>query len=131
MAYNRTALFASLEAYLLDNPGASLSETAAQLNIERHTVERIVREHARRAFRDYQRLARLNGAQRLLGTPASVQEIALALRYSSAAAFSRFFRKETGQSPTEYRLRLENRAAVPAPKAVAAAAGVAVPSSHS
>jgi len=122
MSYNRTALFASLESHLRRNPSASLSETARYLHIERHTVERIVREHARCAFRDYQRLARRECAQELLASANSVQQIAATLGYSSGTAFSRFFRKETGLTPSVYRRRMEAR-----PSSQAAGAGYAEP----
>lgn len=68
----------------------------------------------RRRFRDctglsplaYQHSLRLRRARRLLkNTDAPISEIADSLGFQSQAYFARFFRKETGISPTGYRAR--------------------------
>ncbi len=44
--------------------------------------------------------------QRLLATDDSVKQIAFALHFGTESSFSKFFRKQTGMSPTEYRTRI-------------------------
>ncbi|MGN0235797.1 MAG: helix-turn-helix domain-containing protein [Paludibacteraceae bacterium] len=44
--------------------------------------------------------------QCLLATDDSVKQIAFALHFGTESSFSKFFRKQTGMSPTEYRARM-------------------------
>ena len=44
--------------------------------------------------------------QRLLATDDSVKQIAFALHFGTESSFSKFFRKQTGMSPTDYRTRM-------------------------
>ncbi|MEO8502382.1 MAG: AraC family transcriptional regulator [Acidobacteriota bacterium] len=57
---------------------------------------------------------RMERARELLtSTPSPVTEISTAVGYRSLGTFSRVFRRATGESPTEYRLRTRKPVYVP------------------
>lgn len=54
----------------------------------------------------------LEARRRLIYTPHAVSEIAYALGFEDPAHFSKFFRKQTGQSPSAFRAAMGDRVAV-------------------
>lgn len=67
---------------------------------------RVFREYVGMAPAQYQHTVRLNKARELLATTAHpISEIAYALGFESASAFSLFFRSRERTSPTQYRAR--------------------------
>lgn len=67
---------------------------------------RAFREYVGMAPAQYQQTMRLNKARELLtATTQTISEIAYALGFESASAFSLFFRTREHQSPTQYRAR--------------------------
>ncbi len=105
MAYNMIRLFEEIEARVSEDPGLKLHDLAADLGVERHTIEKAVRNARSVCFRDYRRPKRLNKAIRLLEGEAALNrdDIADLLHYKSSAALSRFVRKMTGKTPTQFR----------------------------
>jgi AraC-like DNA-binding protein len=92
------------------NPRITLSEVSAELQIERHTIERACAETSKLSFRELQQQIRFENACALLSEPKphSIKEVAAALGYS-ARAFTRFIERNSGCSPTELRARLLGR----------------------
>jgi transcriptional regulator GlxA family with amidase domain len=92
----------------------SLPELAARLGTHEKRLSRIFREHMGRTVFEFVREARLAQARRLLGESAlSVEEVALAVGFSSAANFSTAFRERFDATPTGFRQTRAARAASP------------------
>lgn len=77
-------------------------ELAHTLNLTPRTLDRRLRREGV-GFRDLARQARLDKARELLAGPLSVTQIAYELGYRDAANFTRAFRRETGQTPSDWR----------------------------
>jgi AraC-like DNA-binding protein len=105
MTYNLRRLMVELDIWLSHRPQIHLRELAEKLAVERHTIERAVREVAGTSFREYQKREVLKQALRLLteGGGHSEKQIAFMLGYQSPDAFSRFIKAATGKTPTEIR----------------------------
>ncbi len=90
----------------------ALAELAARVGTHEKRLSRIFREHMGRTVFEFVREARLAQARRLLGESAlSVEEVALAVGFSSAANFSTAFRERFDTTPTGFRQTLAGRAA--------------------
>lgn len=105
MAYNLRRLFLEIRSCLSSNPGLRLDQLQSHLGIERHTIERAVLEATAASFRAYQKRNRLETALALLthAGKLSGKQIAAELGYKSSAAFSRFIKTATGETPTQIR----------------------------
>jgi AraC-like DNA-binding protein len=105
MSYDHSKIVVRLQKLLADNIHISLLEASQQLGVERHTVEKALKQITGRSFREYRQRILLDQALRLLVQEASLstKEIAAQLGYGSGTAFSRFVRRQTGRSPTELR----------------------------
>jgi AraC-like DNA-binding protein len=81
-----------------------VTDYAALLAVTPNHLGRVVRESTGRTPSDLIRDLLLQEAQSLLRlTHQSVSEIAYGLDFSDPATFGRFFRKETGMTPLDYR----------------------------
>jgi AraC family transcriptional regulator len=105
MSYDHGKIVVRLQKLLLDNIQLRLVEASRQLGVERHTIEKALKEITGSSFRGYQQRMLLEQAIRLLVEEGSLstKEIAVRLGYGSGTAFSRFIRRQTGQSPTKLR----------------------------
>lgn len=105
MSYDHIKIVVWLEKLLVDNIQLQLVEASQQLGVERHTLEKALKETTGSSFRRYRQRMLLEQAIRLLVEEGglSTKEIAVQLGYGSGTAFSRFIRKQTGHSPTELR----------------------------
>ncbi len=105
MAYGLRQLFPRVEAALDSNPRLRLSALARSLCVERHTIERAVRQRSGITFRQLQTQVTLKkGLEFLLSEPSrSIKEISLMLGYKSAHAFSHFMKNACGTSPLAIR----------------------------
>ncbi|MET3381208.1 MULTISPECIES: helix-turn-helix domain-containing protein [Variovorax] len=82
----------------------TLPELAARVGTHEKRLSRVFREQTGRTVFEFAREARLAEAQRLLAESAlSVEEVALAVGFSSAANFSTAFRERFGRTPTAFR----------------------------
>ncbi len=85
-----------------------INRYARELNVSESTLERLCRDMAGKSpFRLVQDRVVLEARRRLAYTRSSASEIAHVLGFSDLAYFSRFFKKETGASPTAYRKSLK------------------------
>ena len=91
MAYDLRLLAERVEAYLSASPRKLLRDVAAELGVDRHTVERAVRDRTGKTFRQLQREALAAEALKLLTSepPRSVKEVCFLLGYRSSSGFSR------------------------------------------
>lgn len=109
MGYHRQRLYREVEGLLCRRPDLRLNAVAERLGIERHTISRLVKSFTGMSFRDYRRKNLLSIAFELLNRPdLSVKQVAIALGYNHPRDFSRFFRTETGETPTEYRAQRQS-----------------------
>lgn len=106
MAYDSRRLSRQVETCLLTRPRITLAALAQQLRVERHTVEWAVREATGNSFRRLQAKTISRRAVELmhLVPSLSIKEIAFLLGYKSRRAFSRFFKKAYGSTPTAVRV---------------------------
>jgi DNA-binding response OmpR family regulator len=82
----------------------TLPALAARVGTHEKRMSRVFREQTGRSVFEFVRETRLAEAQRLLaGSALSVEEVALAVGFSSAANFSTAFRERFGRTPTAYR----------------------------
>ena len=105
MAYDLRLLVERVEASLCAAPRKPLCDMARELGIDRHTLERAVRNRTGTTFRHLQQEAVLVRALKLLNSepPRSVKEVCFLLGYRSPSAFSRALRRACGQPPTRIR----------------------------
>ena len=82
----------------------SVSGYAAQLGISPSYLNKLVRTQTRHSAMDWVEIARVNWAKSLLKDASmSISEVAFAVGMDDASYFTRFFRKATGFTPSEYR----------------------------
>ena len=105
MTYNHNQLLQALDNILSARPRSTLSDLARTLRVERHSIENAVRKSQGMSFRLYRAKKLLECSLYLLRQEAglSEKEIATRIGFSSDAAFCRFIKRETGQTPTSLR----------------------------
>ncbi|CBH23035.1 helix-turn-helix transcriptional regulator [Salinibacter ruber] len=87
----------------LDVPSFAVEELAGALGMSRRHLTRRMKEAFGTAPAAYIRARRLDRAKTLLaGAPPSVAAVAEAVGFQSASAFTKAFRRATGQVPTDY-----------------------------
>lgn len=81
---------------------STLADWAKRLDIDVKTVQRLFTKETGMTFGQWRQQARLLRALELLATGEKVIDVALALGYDSPSAFATMFRKNFGQSPTQF-----------------------------
>lgn len=84
----------------------SLSDAARELGLGPRTLQRRLRDFGTSFQSELDSLRRQIGKQRVLVTP-SVGELAASLGFRDASAFTRAFRRWTGESPRDFRARTQ------------------------
>lgn len=88
-------------------PSASLPSLAGQLRTSPHYLSQSLNERLGKSFFEYLAELRIQEAKAILSDPAQqhlkVEEVAEQVGYLSKSAFSAAFKKQTGQTPGEYR----------------------------
>lgn len=105
MAYDANRIFLQVVQQLEMTPSVSLAQLSSNLGIERHTIEKTVKNATGSTFREFRARALLKRACGLLTDQSnrSIKEVAFALGYRSQSSFSRFIRAATGYSAKELR----------------------------
>ena len=87
----------------------TLTQLAARLGTSSHHLSQLLNEDLRQTFFDYVNRRRVAEVQRCLADAAyasqTLLEVALAAGFNSKAAFNTAFRKHTGLTPSQFRLR--------------------------
>jgi two-component system, response regulator YesN len=92
------------------DPDLSLNSVAAQVNLSANHLSVVFSQETPQTFKEYLTEVRINKAKALLRTTSSsVAEIAYQVGYNDPHYFSAAFKKNTGLSPTEFRLQASNR----------------------
>lgn len=85
----------------------SVSDYAHMLNVTPNYLNKTVKQHTHRTAIDWIEIARLNKAKQLLkDRNIPVSEIAGRVGIPDQSYFSRFFKKKTGMTPSQYRSNL-------------------------
>ena len=106
LGYNHSFLFREIESLLAEQPRATLRVLEKQREVERHTISRSVKMKTGLSFREYQHNRLLKKSTELLEIPnLSIKQVAITLGFGHPRDFSRFFRKMTGETPTQFRNR--------------------------
>src|SRR5829696_8774748 len=82
----------------------SAADIARRLGMVRRSLERHLSAEGT-TFLEISRETQLQASQRLLTTGASVSDVAKALGFSEISAFTRAFRRWSGESPSSWKLR--------------------------
>lgn len=88
----------------VESPQLSLEETAQKTGLERHALERLVREQAGLCWRDWRRRTLMeHAATAITSSDTPLKVLAEKFGYSSIHSFSKAFREVWGVSPGRYR----------------------------
>ena len=87
-----------------DKQPLSVSEYADMLNVTANYLNKTVKTHTHRTAIDWIEIARLNMAKQLLKDPSvPIVEVASRVGLEDQSYFSRFFKKKTGLTPSQFR----------------------------
>lgn len=86
---------------LLDD-ASTLTDWARHLAVDVKTIQRLFVQQTGMTFGQWRQQARLLRALELLATDEKVIDVALALGYDSPSAFASMFRKQFGQTPSQF-----------------------------
>lgn len=106
MTYVRALLLDLAEAALARTPLASRHAVASACGMSATTLSRAIKDAHGQRFRDWQQRILLARAKALMmdgARPRCLKEAAMELGFASQQSFSRWFRKETGVTPSIYR----------------------------
>lgn len=111
MAYDLNGLYTRIQRSLSSTPYMSLHALSARLGVERHTIEKAVKQATSKTFREMRNDLLLKHARNLLDSNPnqSIKEVAFKLGYRSQRSFSRFIKSSLGCSPKELRADLHFR----------------------
>lgn len=84
------------------NDSSTMAEWAKRLAVDVKTIQRLFVKETGMTFGQWRQQARLLRALELLATGEKVIDIALALGYESPGAFATMFRKQFGQTPSQF-----------------------------
>ncbi len=86
--------------------GILMKDVLSQLHISRSTIERLFKQNLGHSFNQELMQVRLEESRRLLRTTdTAVKRIAQMVGCRSSSNFCKFFRKQTGMTPGEFRSR--------------------------
>ena len=120
MTYLRASLLDLAEAALARTPLATRRAIASACGVSSSTLSRAIRDAHGQGFREWQRRVVLARTEPLLlhsDRPLSLKEVAAALGFTSPSTLARWFKAQTGQTPSACRAqhdvvrrRLDDRA---------------------
>lgn len=85
---------------------ATVSEYARMLNVSANYLNKTVKAHTHRTAIDWIEIARVNLSKLLLKDPqVPVSEVAARVGIDDQSYFARFFKKQTGMTPSEFRAK--------------------------
>jgi transcriptional regulator GlxA family with amidase domain len=106
MVYDLHRIFLQVTRDVEMAPSISLTQLSRKLGIERHTIEKAVKNATGSPFREFRASIVLKHARGLLRDQSNrtIKEVAFILGYRSQGSLSRFIRAETGYSAKELKM---------------------------
>ena len=103
--YDLQRVFLQVKVLIEKGPSITLMDLSHKLGIERHTLEKAVRQCTGASFREFRAKVLLEHSRKLLKDQCnrSIKEVAFALGYRSQGSLSRFIRMSTGYSARHIR----------------------------
>jgi AraC-like DNA-binding protein len=105
------ALMAGSKPFL--NPDLTLKELSLMLKVQPRQLSQVINSTFRKNFSDFINQYRIDEARQLISDPAhsskTILEILYQVGYNSKSAFNTAFKKQTGQTPTDYRKKLTGK----------------------
>jgi len=98
-----TSLLSYIDTHISEN--LTLEKMADYMGFSKYHFSRLFKEHTGSTFYDYLSRKRIQAAQTLLTTSASITDIAFQTGFNSSTSFGRCFKKYTKHSPSEYRVQ--------------------------
>ena len=93
--------------------GLTLPRLAARLSVSTHHLSQVINERLGQSFNDFVNSYRVEEAKRRMADPAaghySLLAIAEEVGFNSKSSFNAAFKKQTGMTPSEFRLSGQNR----------------------
>jgi len=111
MTYSSLQVFSAIESVVAAKPSVHLSEVSKVIKVERHSIERSVREATGLSFRKYRQRKILVRAVNLLHTDNPIMDqktIAFDLGYRSTGSLGRAIKRMTGMTPSQIRREQAN-----------------------
>src|SRR5258708_37880239 len=112
MAYDQSWVFDALSTILTVEPTTTLGGACDRLGIDRHTGQRAIRSAGVRSYARLRNDALCRAASTLFSKRPglTIKEVAVALGFQSARAFSKRLKAAAGQTPREVRGALRQSA---------------------
>ena len=106
-SYDYYQKFNSLLSYINDHfaEPLTLEKMADYTGFSKYHFTRLFKQHTNSTFYDYLSRKRIQAAQTLLTTDASITSIAFQTGFNNSTSFTRCFKKYTNYSPSEYRTK--------------------------
>ncbi|WIF94906.1 response regulator transcription factor [Caminicella sporogenes] len=107
-----SGLIAKAIKYIEDNynKNISLNDVAKEINMSYHYFSKFFKDSIGKNFVDYLTELRIEKSKELLKDfDISIKEISYEIGYSDPNYFSKIFKKVTGMSPTDYRIKLTSQ----------------------
>lgn len=105
MVLNRHFVIEQVRRELQANLSITLTELSDRIGVERHSIQRILREVLGLRFGELRAQERLKlAASLLVDSNQGVKEVSKRSGYRQSADFSRAFKRHTGKTPTRFRL---------------------------
>lgn len=111
ISFSKNNIRSEFRFYIEKNLGrhVKLDEVCTELSISRAHLCRVLKKEFGVSFTEYVNVVKINKAKVMLATSSSpIREISSSLGIDDSNYFSRLFRRLTGMSATEYRLRFGN-----------------------
>jgi len=109
--YDRKIQQAITTEHAFLNSDLTLDDLAERTNIPAKKLSQFINEYYRQNFFDFVNSYRINEAKRILteskDPKLTVQEVMYQSGFNSKSSFNTLFKKKTGQTPSEFRKRLE------------------------
>ena len=100
------------EDTLYKNSGLSINDLSSKLEVHPNYLSQVINQKEKKNFYDFVNTYRIEEFKRLIAMEKNQQYTLLSLAYdcgfSSKTSFNRYFKKETGQTPSQYSTQLSS-----------------------
>ena len=93
-----------------------LDDLAAYIGVSRHHLSQVINEHYQINYFEFINSYRINWVKKMLKNPAynhhTITQLAYESGFNNKASFNKFFKKDTGMTPSAYRLKVNANSSV-------------------